>query len=81
MQLSETEELQDFGCLGVCAVDTSETDDKGDLGLSRNTQVARVLGLTLEADLVLTKIQQVRRKKHRERVKHGYAPWPCHDTP
>lgn len=52
VDLDQAEELQDLAWLGRDIVDTTQTDDKGDLGLAGNVEVARGLGCTAQADLL-----------------------------
>lgn len=50
VKLTETEKLEDFLGLGVHSHDTSDADNKDDLGGGCNVEVTVVLGLTLHAD-------------------------------
>merc|ERR1719340_605687 len=52
VDLSETEELQNFANLGSDLVDTTDTHDKGQLGFSADVEVARFLGLTSESKFI-----------------------------
>jgi len=52
VDLEETEELQDLTGLGCNVVDTTQTDDKDDLGLAGNVEVTLGLGGTTETDLL-----------------------------
>jgi hypothetical protein len=50
VELTKTEELENFLSFGVHSHDTSDADDKDDLGFRFNVEVFAVLGLTLHAD-------------------------------
>lgn len=52
VDLEETEELQDLAGLGRNVVDTTETDDEDDLGLTGNVKVTLGLGGTAKTDLL-----------------------------
>lgn len=52
VDLDQSEELEDLPGLGGDVVDTTQTDDEGDLGLGRDVEVARGLGSTAQTDLL-----------------------------
>lgn len=52
VDLDQSEELEDLPRLGGDVVDTTQTDDEGDLGLGRDVEVARGLGSTAQTDLL-----------------------------
>jgi hypothetical protein len=52
VELEETEELEDLAGLGGDLHDTLDADDKGNLGLGGNVEVAGGASLALKADLV-----------------------------
>ena len=51
VDLPQAEELEDLPGLGVNTVDTTDTDDEGNLGLRLPVEVTALLGLTTEEDL------------------------------
>jgi hypothetical protein len=53
VELAETEELHDLLLLGGKLVDTTGTDNEGDLGLGLNEEVTFLLGLALIVDKLL----------------------------
>jgi hypothetical protein len=52
VDLEKTEELEGLALLGVNLVDTLDTDNEGELGLSGDVERALLLGDTLKADLL-----------------------------
>lgn len=50
VELTKTEELENFLCFGVHSHDTSDAHDEDDLGFRFNVEVTVVLSLTLHAD-------------------------------
>lgn len=50
VELSKSEELHDLLLLGGKLVNTSDSDDEGDLGLGLNEEVTSLLGVTLALD-------------------------------
>jgi len=50
--LEKTEKLESLALLGVDLVDTLDTDNKDELGLGRDVEGARLLGLTRQANLL-----------------------------
>jgi len=52
VDLEKTEELEGLALLGVDLVDTLDTDNEGELGLSGDVEGALLLGDTLQADLL-----------------------------
>jgi len=50
VDLSQSQELQDLSRLGIHSVDTSDTDDYGELGLGLDEEVASRAGLSAEVD-------------------------------
>lgn len=52
VDLQQTEQLEDLAGLGGNLVDTLDTDDEDQLGLSRDVELAALLGNTRQADLL-----------------------------
>lgn len=53
VDLEETEELESLALLGIDLVDTLDADDEGELRLGRDVEVAALLGLAGQPDLLL----------------------------